>query len=331
MKKTIQELETYLHETLGVKVRSSMWEKDRGLPQFLRVRYSFFKAEVLGLECIWMVDLGDEEVTPANIAKHLAQARTWHDAVFVYVCRAITSHNRKRLIEQKVPFVVPRNQLYLPFLGIELREHLKRLHERKTVFSPSTQVLLLGQLWRKDVGVLTPTIVAERYGYTKMTMSRAFDELEAAEIGEYSVQGKERRLRFIETGQTLWERVLPYLTSPVRKRVYVGSGDTDKVQKMMAPRSGVDALAQFTQIAEPEVSVFAVESKDWSVLKGKLDPVELAYPEPDGSEIEIWNYAPGFFSDQGAVDRLSLYLTLKNNTDERIQFALEELLEGMTW
>ena len=44
----------------------------------------------------------------------------------VYVTGALASYERKRLIEQKVPFMVPGNQLYLPDLGIDLREYFRQ-------------------------------------------------------------------------------------------------------------------------------------------------------------------------------------------------------------
>ena len=76
------------------------------------------------------------------------------------------------------------------------------------VFSPSTQALILHVLWRKETGLLAPAAIANRLGYSAMTMTRAFDELEAADIGEHSVMGKERHVRFPETGKPLWEKVL---------------------------------------------------------------------------------------------------------------------------
>ena len=38
----------------------------------------------------------------------------------------MASYERKRLIEQKVPSIVPGNQLYLPDLGLDLREYFRR-------------------------------------------------------------------------------------------------------------------------------------------------------------------------------------------------------------
>lgn len=38
----------------------------------------------------------------------------------VYVTTTLASYERKRLVQQKVPFIVPGNQLYLPELAIDL-------------------------------------------------------------------------------------------------------------------------------------------------------------------------------------------------------------------
>jgi hypothetical protein len=37
----------------------------------------------------------------------------------------------------------------------------------------------------------------------------------------------------------------------------------------------------------------------------------------------VWSYKPELFAKERVVDRLSLYLSLKDNEDERVQAALE--------
>ena len=48
-------------------------------------------------------------------------------------------------------------------------------------------------------------------------------------------------------------------------------------------------------------------------------------------ELELWDYDPGLFSNNGHVDLLSLYASLKEETDERVEQALEEVLRGEPW
>ena len=327
MKKLIQQSEQYFRETLGITVVAHPWAEGSGLPQYLRERYRFFKMNMLETEFVLMADTGEEEQTPAVIGKHLDQVRSRHELELVYVRNAVTSYNRKRLIEQKIPFVVPGNQMYLPMLGIDLREHLKRLREKKPVFSPSTQTLILHVLWRKETDTVTPAEIAHRLGYSPMTMTRAFDELETSGIGEHSVLGKERHLHFAETGKPLWEKVLPYLNTPVRRRLYVASS----IQTGNGNLAGQSALAHYTLLAEPKIPVFAFSADEWKVRMQHDNILKLTLPEPGGFEIELWKYAPAQFANEGRVDRLSLYLSLKDNTDERVQSALDALLGGMEW
>ena len=47
--------------------------------------------------------------------------------------------------------------------------------------------------------------------------------------------------------------------------------------------------------------------------------------------MQLWNYAPNLFARDDTVDKFSLYLSLKDNEDERIQSALEEMMESIEW
>jgi len=48
-------------------------------------------------------------------------------------------------------------------------------------------------------------------------------------------------------------------------------------------------------------------------------------------EIELWDYDPRLFSNSSNVDILSLYASLKDETDERVEQALEDVLRGELW
>jgi len=327
MQELLRQLERYLQDTLGVTTTAESWEPGIKLPQYLRDGYRFFKISILGTDYVLMVDTEDREQTPAVVGKHLDQVRSKHQVDLVYVRPAVSSHNRKRLIEQKVPFIVPGNQMYLPMLGIDLREYLRRLRESRPSFSPSTQALILHVLWSRETGVLTPADVAQQLGYSAMTMTRALDELEMAGIGEHSVKGKERQLRFLEVGLDLWQKVLPFLNSPVKRRFYIAS-DVKVTNGILA---GESALATITMLASPSIPIYAFSATEWKVRTEKENILELTAPDPGGVEIEVWKYSPDRFAQEGKVDRLSLYLSLKDSPDERIQSSLEMLLDGMKW
>jgi len=255
----------------------------------------------------------------------MLQARQQAD--LIYVRAQVTAYNRKRLIEQKVPFIVPGNQMYLPMLAIDLREHFRRIREEAPTFSPSTQVVVLHALLR-DVGeVLIPAEMAPRLGYSAMTMTRAFDQLEAANLAGVTVRGRERCLRFVGGRKEIWGNALPFLRSPVSKRLFIRR--TKEAEG--AIRAGLTALAHFSMLAPPEYTTYALSREDWKALRQRHKINEVPVQDPDASEVEVWWYPPALFAEDGIVDPLSLYLSLKEDHDERTETALEEMMEKFKW
>jgi len=57
----------------------------------------------------------------------------------------------------------------------------------------------------------------------------------------------------------------------------------------------------------------------------------LDIAEPNASELEVWSYSPELFAKKGVVDRFSLFLSMRENNDERIQSALEGMMEQVEW
>ena len=321
------ELERYVHDALGVSVKTTPWSGADHLPHFLKERYRFAQTELLGLRALLVIDTNPEEQSPATVRKHMDLLQTKQHADLIYVRAQVTAYNRKRLIEQKVPFIVPGNQMYLPMLAIDLREHFRRIREESPTFSPSTQVVVLHALLRDARQVLIPAEMAPRLGYSAMTMTRAFDELEMANLAEVTVRGRERCLRFIGDRKEIWEKAQPFFRSPVKKRLFIRRTEGMKD----AIRSGLTALAHYSMLAEPSYKTFALSREDWKVLRLRQKIVEVPAQDPDASEIEVWCYPPALFAEHGFIDSLSLYLSLKADQDERTEAALEEMMERIKW
>lgn len=326
-KRIVQLSEHYLFETLGLAIKTYSWLKEAELPHYLRERYTFFETALLGQEIVLMVDRGALEQPVAAIAKQCIQVQSRMGVEVVYVCRAASAYTRRRLIQEKLPFIIPGNQLYLPALGIDLREHLRQVREKKPCFSPATQAVVLYILWRRETGTVTPSKMAARLGYSIMTMTRAFNELEDSGVGEHEVRGKERQMHFTSTGRALWEAVVPQLTTPVKKKMYLSA---------FAPEppiclAGQSALARYSMLEAPPVPAYAVYTPAGKEHNLQESAIQVAVPEPGDVEIQIWKYAPEKFAKDGFVDRLSLFLSLRDEPDERVQSALETLLEEMPW
>ena len=327
MQTVLHELERYLHDALGVSVKTTPWSGVGQLPPVLRERYRFAKAELLGLRALLVIDANPEEQSPATVRKHLDMLQSKQPAELIYVRARVTAYNRKRLIEQKVPFIVPGNQMYLPMLAIDLREHFRRIREEAPTFSPSTQVVVLHAMLRDAGQVLIPSEMAPLLGYSAMTMTRAFDELETAKLVEVTVRGRERCLRFIGDRREIWEKAQPFLRNPVSKRLFIRRINGAEG----ATHAGLTALAHYSMLAPPAYTTYALSREEWKTLRQQHKIIEVPVQDPDVSEIEVWWYSPARFAEHGMVDQLSLYLSLKADHDERTETALEEMMEKIEW
>ena len=327
MQTVLHELERYLHDALGVSVKTTPWSGVGQLPPVLRERYRFAKAELLGLRALLVIDANPEEQSPATVRKHLDMLQSKQPAELIYVRAQVTAYNRKRLIEQKVPFIVPGNQMYLPMLAIDLREHFRRIREEAPTFSPSTQVVVLHAMLRDAGQVLIPSEMAPLLEYSAMTMTRAFDELETAKLAEVTVRGRERCLRFIGDRREIWEKAQPFLRNPVSKRLFIRRINGAEG----ATHAGLTALAHYSMLAPPAYTTYALSREEWKTLRQQHKIIEVPVQDPDVSEIEVWWYSPARFAEHGMVDQLSLYLSLKADHDERTETALEEMMEKIEW
>jgi len=319
-------IEHYLQETLGIAVKLTAWKGSDRLPLFLRDGYRFYQTDLLGMPCLLMVDQTIEAPSPANVRKHLGLVETKWDGEVIYIRQQVASHQRMRLIEQKVPFLVPGNQMYLPMIGIDLREHFRKRRQTPLALKPATQALLLQLLLRSEDELQTPVDFAKRLGYTKMTMSRAFDEVEIERLCDVAKEGRERRLRLVGTRKELWHHALPLLRTPVKQRKHLRRFDG-----LHSVTAGLTALANHTMLAASKTSVIAVSSEQWKAVQKNRFYFSTTATDPDAVEVEVWAYDPKLFSDEGIVDRLSLFLSLRDIKDERVEAALEEMTEAVKW
>ncbi len=327
MDQVIKNFVQYFKETLDIDLLPGKWQDKRSLPIFLRNMYDFYETSILSRPCLIMAVKEKVEQTPATVRKHLLQVeKKWQDEI-IYLQQKVTAYNRKRLIQQKIPFVVPLNQMYLPFLGIDLREHFRNIRETEDIISPSTQAVVLDYLNGDAQTRITPKVLADKLGYSIMTMTRAFDELQGIGICSITMEGRERVLRFDPDRRKVWETMLEKMRSPVKKRLFIKTSSMNS----FGVKAGLTALADYSNLTEPLNPVFALTSKQWKKYHADNSTMVFDIPEPNACVLEIWSYSPELFEKSRVVDRFSLFLSLKNNSDERIQAALGRMMEKIAW
>ena len=109
------------------------------------------------------------------------------------------------------------------------------------------------------------------------------------------------------------------MTSPIECTIFA---DAEPLESLLANET---AMGHYTMLAEPNNPIVAISkatAKKYSSLFNK---------QYGDVKIEVWKYAPSLLSENEYVDRLSLYLCLKDSNDERVQIECDTLIEEMKW
>lgn len=326
----IQQAVDYLFENLELKMKAMPWKGKDKTPFYLKNTYDFFEVGLMGLSYLFVACKFNEELPPGKVLKHWQQLQKIWGGSIVYVHHMMSSHNRKRFIQQRISFLVPGKQMYLPELAIDLREHFQQPSSVSQCFGRATQALVIYFLMIAKKGNYLPSQLAKELGYTKMTLTRAFDELEALDIFEISRKGRERTLFFFGDGQRLWEKAKPFLRTPVKKKVFIKIRK-EKREIISKVVSGLNALAHRSSLNQEKLPVFAIDYKCYSDLLQKSAICSVNFPEEADFELELWHYDPFLFSENGIADPFSVYLSLQEKLDERVESALEEMMGQLKW
>jgi hypothetical protein len=326
----ISESIRYIKDIIGISPEIKQLAKTQRdmLPYFINDAYRLHSCFLLEKEFIFLSPHENSEYTPGELSKHADVVRKHLNSNVVLSLPELTGYNRKRLIGNKTPFIVPGKQMYLPDLMIDLREHFKDVRiNKKEYLSPSSQVVLLYcilnnrySLFAKDLKGILP--------YTRMTLNRAFDELVYFELAEKLLSGRDKLLNFSLSGKNLWDKALPLFRSPVKKKAFVIGNIFNNGNLFLG---GLSALAEYSMIAEGECQTYAVEKNKYQQLLRDCRIEEIPSGSGASAEVEIWSYAPELLSFNRLVDPLSLYLSLRDNHDERIQGELENMMEDRVW
>lgn len=334
MKTDTTHIREYLAETLGLDVGPCTAGDATTLPPFLASRYRVFTALVERRPAVFVIDLKGED-PPTVVQKHLAQiadrmrrkAQSGDAPALVYVRDRMSPHNRKRLVQARIPFVVPGTQAYLPPLGIDLRERFAREPAGERPFRPATQLVLIDALLRAAEPTLRAAELARRLGYTSMTIGRAFDELEAAALVRSTTVGKERLVTLAGPRRAIWEAAQARLSTPVLHRRFVRGPQPSPG----ALKAGLSALADYSMLADPPNATIAISEAAWRSYRERPDIAVIPLQDSDSMTVEVWSYAPRPGPRADAVDPLSLSLSITPTSDERVEQALDSMIGGLGW
>lgn len=317
-------LRTYLADTLHLAVVPEAWGGGASLPLFIGKRYSFYRITLARRPCLIMAANAEADVRPAEISKHVALVAATYEGVVIYAAGAMSATIRSRLIALGVPFIVPGNQLYIPQLAMDLRDHFRApAKKRGEHLSPAAQLVLFQHILSGDDTPMTPTLLAAPLAFAAMSIGRAFDQLAQANLARVEWRGRQKVLHYAADRRLLIDMSRTLLRTPVRGV----HGVRFKGGRPAMLRAGETALADLTDLAPPERPAYAILATGWREFFRKHDIEGVNDIDAADALIETWRYDPHTLSGGATVDPLSLHAQFRDHADERVAQAAIDVLE----
>ena len=319
----MNDLKSYINKVTGFDVKELPYLADaiKRLPLFIREGYGFTLCEFYNHRVVFVEPGSSGNVTPGNLQKHIPKIESALGCPVIMVFHELTYYLKEQLVKSRISFIVPGKQLFIPFLFMDLSDQQIIRVTRTDYFSPSTQCVLIYHLWKRSLEKLNFQEIAELFEYTPRTIGRCAQELEHA--GVCRITGTRSKYLEFGMGKTeLWEKALPFLKSPVSDSKWLFTEPDDPYYFKVA---GVPALSGYSILSPGRVHVYALDAKAYRELTNRGYVSDSVFNEAD-IQLQIWSYDPGILTDNHIVDPFSLYLSLKDDPDERVQLELDGML-----
>ncbi len=324
----MEQLSKYIKETLGADIEISQVkdEKISSLPLAYSNLYKLYETNIFNREVLLVYVNG--EFTTERLRKQLEIIEQNIQVPCIAVFDTLESFTRARLIEKKIQFIVPGKQMYLPQFLIDLKEYGTKAKVIAPNMQPSAQLLLLYHLQIESLEGTNFKDIANKLNYNGMTITRAAYYLH--NVGLCEIQGtKEKYLHFKSDKRKLWEEAERLMSTPIKQTNYFNGKIYNEIF-VGACYANITALSHYTDVNPDMVEYFAVRSG--YVEQQLLGPNFKKSNNLEGNIcIEEWKYDPAILKKDGNVDPLSLYLCFRESKNERIEMALEQLIEKVEW
>ncbi len=307
----------YLKRVLGINVKYIDTETHYSLPNFIYERYRMQDVSLDEIKAVFVYPQGPLDPI-SSVKKHIERIGNAAKLPAVLVLDTVQYRQKEALLQNHISFVVDGKQIYLPFLAVYLQERCDRPVQKTEKLLPSAQLLLLYFIYH-GCGELMTSTAAEELGFTPTSISRASRQLEKTGLVKTQKKGIQKIISAEITPKDLFFSAKEYFCNPVKRVVYVERISIHEDLLL----SRYSALSKYSMLNPPSVPCYA--SKDitkWTTISTP-DLIDAG----NQFAVELWRYDPGKLSEGTCVDPLSLALSLQNDQDERVEMAVEEMLE----
>jgi|GEM_PF-2345211 len=315
--KTKKEIFDYIQNSTGWKIISNGITVN--VPLYLKAGYELWGAKIQDI-CVVFANVKDETIdirVHQNAIKRLDEISACHN---VLVFEKLDSRSIEGLIKKHIPFVIKDKQIYMPFALLQIQtQNKKNTPLREEPLTIDADVILVGYLDNQiNSGMMIKDIAAAIDRELRAT-SQALKVLEALRYVQIEASGRSRYIHFISPME-VYERLKEEAKSPVKYSFFAKGYIGKKVY------SGYTALSYYSTLVEQKIKTVAISHKQ--LTSEQLEALECDEDEAE-YKIEVWDREPSVFVHNETINPLYVIRFFKNDEDERVQEAVEQLQTKM--
>ena len=314
---------TILNKRIGLQPRHQA--KLKGITIDDKLSYKFYDGIYQTVPLLFVEPIGTNG-TPRKYAISAARLTDIFGLPVIYILENVPAYERQRLIDHGVYFVVSSKFAYLPMLVAN--ERIRKSAVPKQL-SPVAQYILLYHLQIESLEGMAALEMANKLPYSYESITLGLTCLTDLKLCEKMSDSTNRNIiHFVAKGYELWQMAQEVLSSPVKRCIYCDELQIDGNLAIC----NINALAHYTWL-NPDTEQMVMTSqqllKEWT----KAGKLVNANPYDGAVMVEAWKYPALVMQENGKqyVDKLSLYLSLQDNKDPRVEGELERLINEMIW
>lgn len=305
-------------------------EKPRGFPMWISKAFNLYQISLKENQYIYLLK-NKNHVEYENLVNARDFIERKLEAPVLIIADDINPKFRSLFVRFAIPFVYLDKAIFAPALGVKImnfksmhNQSIHKIHDQ--TISPFELKLLAGFLTDQlnvsefNINEIQNALIENNYFCSRTKISNGIVEL--IEKGFIRTQGKgpNRVLDFIGK-----DKVWNLLNEFEIKKTHVVIEEMYQLKKTKQIYSNESALSRYSNLAEPSKVTHALTNKEYKHIKDKGEPINI-YGLPQ-LFYEIRKEDPTLFSIDGCLNPIELYFNMHNSVDERIQIALDEMLD----
>lgn len=316
------ELFNYLKTTFQNNFKVLENEKiEEKLPIFIKGNYDLFTIELYKTKFICMNcknDLSNKKIiSNYDYVRNELNIKT---IVTFNKDYKIELRDRNYLINKNVNICVPNSQLFIPEIGVILKEKIKNTINKEKFTAADQLIFTYIFLYSNINEPLDPFLIEKKLNTTNTTIKRGMNLLLQFNLIEVEKIGNKNYIKRTLSKEEYFNKAKEHLISPIKTKYFIDINDINIKLNLL---SGDYALSKLTMLSELH-EVYGISIEEDKLIDNKYK-CEKMYD--DVIEINVFHRNPHHLSSNNNIDIISIYSIMSNSNDPRILKELDNLMK----